>query len=278
MSVRIIRLLVLYASILTTASQTFAQRRAGAPAHAEWLDHSTPTELLNDQKPMKDIPSYVLDFAPLVHLSEEEVYWPSLMDEHLLHTTPLSNFTSVPESERHPTIRNLADFNKYDDGKFVYLQSEDDVQTDPAWLTSEHNIPVPPPASPEDEEAAAAQSVGTKKRGGKQKKVSKIGGRSPAPAFLIVIEKEEGVVDAFWFFFYSFNLGNTVFGIGFGDHVGDWEHTVVRFRDGVPEFMFVSEHAFGQTYTFDAMEKYGKRVSSLTPLSTHIQVQGRRSD
>ena len=32
-------------------------------------------------------------------------------------------------------------------------------------------------------------------------------GKSSAPAILVVVPKDDGIVDAFWFFFYSFNLG-----------------------------------------------------------------------
>ena len=81
-------------------------------------------------------------------------------------------------------------------------------------------------------------------------------GKSAAPAILIVVPKEDGIVDAFWFFFYSFNQGNKVLNIRFGNHVGDWEHTLIRFKDGKPESVFVSEHNFGGAYTWHAIEKY----------------------
>ncbi|SMR56264.1 unnamed protein product [Zymoseptoria tritici ST99CH_3D1] len=82
------------------------------------------------------------------------------------------------------------------------------------------------------------------------------GGKSSAPAILIVVPKPDGVVDAFWFFFYSFNLGQTVLNIRFGNHVGDWEHTTVRFVNGKPTQIFLSEHNFGQALTYSAVEKY----------------------
>lgn len=80
-------------------------------------------------------------------------------------------------------------------------------------------------------------------------------GRSAAPAVLVVVDKGSGVVDAFWFFFYSYNLGQTVLRIRFGNHVGDWEHCMVRFEAGVPRAVFLSEHAGGQAYAWHAMEK-----------------------
>nr|POE93512.1 putative vacuolar protein sorting-associated protein tda6 [Quercus suber] len=81
-------------------------------------------------------------------------------------------------------------------------------------------------------------------------------GRSSAPAFLVVVDKGDGILDAFWFFFYSFNLGQRVLNIRFGNHVGDWEHTMIRFKHGKPETIFLSEHDFGDAYAWHAIEKY----------------------
>ena len=86
-------------------------------------------------------------------------------------------------------------------------------------------------------------------------------GKSKAPAVLIAVDKGDGILDAFWFYFYSFNLGNKVLNIRFGNHVGDWEHSMVRFQHGEPKAIFLSEHNFGGAYSYDAIEKIGKRVS-----------------
>jgi hypothetical protein len=92
------------------------------------------------------------------------------------------------------------------------------------------------------------------------------GGRSGAPAVLVVVDKGKGVVDAFWFYFYSYNLGNKVFNVRFGNHVGDWEHSVIRFYNGEPKAMFFSEHNFGAAYSWEAVEKIGKRVSTFSTI------------
>ena len=97
----------------------------------------------------------------------------------------------------------------------------------------------------------------------------KLGGRSDAPAVLIVVNKDHGVVDAFWFFFYSFNLGNVVLNVRFGNHVGDWEHSVVRFHNGIPKAIFFSEHNFGQSYSYQAVEKIGKRPVIYSASGSH---------
>ncbi|KAK3326694.1 hypothetical protein B0H66DRAFT_471452 [Apodospora peruviana] len=80
-------------------------------------------------------------------------------------------------------------------------------------------------------------------------------GYSDGPAVLVLVDKGAGIVDAFWFFFYSYNLGQTVLNIRFGNHVGDWEHCMVRFENGSPRAMFLSEHAGGQAYAWQALEK-----------------------
>lgn len=87
------------------------------------------------------------------------------------------------------------------------------------------------------------------------------GGWSRAPATLVVVQKSHGVVDAFWFFFYSYNLGNQVLNVRFGNHVGDWEHTLVRFQHGEPKAVYFSQHESGEAYSYAAVEKIGKRVS-----------------
>lgn len=85
-------------------------------------------------------------------------------------------------------------------------------------------------------------------------------GYSKAPAVLVLVDKGSGILDAFWFFFYSYNLGQTVLNMRFGNHVGDWEHCMVRFENGVPRAMFLSEHEGGQAYAWAALEK--KRMNA----------------
>lgn len=203
------------------------------------------------------IPTYVLEHAPYVHLYSGEQFWPCDISEHLLHTTPHLNYTPIYSHTRHPNLTNLADLNEW--GRFVYLQSEDNVEERPAWLGGSGNIPSP--GEPEGEESWHGRDGQRRLAGWQHGKTTDNVGRSDAPAILIVIGKPDGIVDAFWFFFYSYNLGNVVAWTRFGNHVGDWEHTVVRFKDGKPTEVFYSEHYFGQAYTYDAVEKMGKRVS-----------------
>ncbi|KAL7623402.1 Vacuolar protein sorting-associated protein 62 [Parahypoxylon ruwenzoriense] len=91
-------------------------------------------------------------------------------------------------------------------------------------------------------------------------------GYSRAPVTLILVDKGSGVVDAFWFFFYAYNLGQTVLGTRYGNHVGDWEHAMIRFESGVPRAVYFSEHEGGQAYAWQAVEKRGNVTELQRPV------------
>ncbi|KAI4231991.1 MAG: hypothetical protein LQ352_008373, partial [Teloschistes flavicans] len=217
-----------------------------------------------EKGPANEIPQYVLDYAPLVHLYSGEKFWPCDMAEHLEHVTPYLNYTQIRATSEHLNLTNLDELNQYSSGRFVYLTSDDNVEARPDWLGGEKNIPDTP-----DEDGTRRESVGNRNNPYQRPFTSPqkeeghpiLGGRSSAPAVLITVDKPNNITDAFWFFFYSYNLGNLVFNIRFGNHIGDWEHTLVRFQHGKPTHVFVSEHYFGQAYTYDAVEKAGGEKS-----------------
>jgi hypothetical protein len=251
------------------------------------------------RKILRDIPDYVLKYAPLVHLYSGEDFWPSDIKDHVEHMTAYVheealNETDLPEWDLH----NLHHLNKRD-GR-VLLHSNDDVESRPFWLHSHHNIPKP---FEDDEDVIRQPPVrhgeGRAPKGGepmtwfdvdKNHPVHRISdpskyphraqivprghkpdedGYSAAPAILIMVDKGSGIVDAFWFFFYSYNLGQTVLGVRFGNHVGDWEHCMVRFDHGVPRGMYLSEHEGGQAYAWSAMEKRGDRPVIFSAVGSH---------
>jgi len=226
--------------------------------HARPDANITPDAFHDDENVLSQIPQYILDYAPLVHLYSGEQYWPCDMGDHLYHTTPELNYTPVRTSLQHPRLENLNDLNRWESGRFMFLTSNDNVEDYPEWLLGEKNIPAAPPLSPKSHRDYSSRAAiqGTE------------GGRSDAPAVLIAVNKGHGIVDAFWFFFYSFNQGNVVI-LRFGNHVGDWEHTVVRFHNGRPKAVFVSEHFFGQAYSYQAMEKISKRPVVYSATGTH---------
>ena len=244
----------------------------------------------------RSIPDYVYEYAPLVHLYSDEQFWPCDIAEHLFHVTPSLNYTPIQSRSNHSTLHNLDQLNQWQDGENVFLTSNDNVEDRPPWLEGEKNIPSgdrngepwpdiqldeqnpgdtvdervewydagkdpqdeTPPAHNRDEYDFVRQEL---RRRGEPIQTNSSNGRSDAPAVLLVVDKGNGIVDAFWFYFYSFNLGNVVFNVRFGNHVGDWEHCLVRFYHGKPKALFFSAHSAGEAYSYKAIEKFGKRVS-----------------
>ena len=215
-----------------------------------------PEDLAQDPRVMHEVPQYVIDYAPLVHLFSGEQFWPCDIAEHLFHVTPELNYTPVQGRLQSSKLTNLDRLNQFEEGRYVYLTSNDNVEDRPEWLGGENNIPDQfdyDGDDDNDDDAKVETMVKDRKKNG--------GGRSNAPAVLVVVDKGKGIVDAFWFFFYSYNLGNKVFNIRWGNHVGDWEHTLIRFQHGEPKLLFFSEHNFGEAYSYGAVEKIGRRVS-----------------
>ena len=64
-------------------------------------------------------------------------------------------------------------------------------------------------------------------------------------------------------------MASSVLGLRFGNHVGDWEHTMVRFINGVPDTVYYSAHSGGAAYEYSAVEKIGDRPVSYTGIGTH---------
>jgi len=86
---------------------------------------------------------------------------------------------------------------------------------------------------------------------------------------IIVNNHGSGYVDAFYMYFYAYNLGNTVFFKELGDHIGDWEHNMIRFRDGEPQAVWFSQHGNGQAFTYTAVEKDGLRPIVYSARGSH---------
>lgn len=176
------------------------------------------------------VPQYALDYAPLVYLHSDDEYRPSNIRSMLRNTQPLVNFQPIPGAPKPVTLDNLDQLNNFG-GDSVYLTSVKDVAVDSqqAWLKG-----VTPDATGLTNGAISAA--------------------------ILVNEKDATTTDVFYFYFYNFNSGPPVWGIKFGDHVGDWEHMMVRFQNGVPSALWYSQHADGQAFTYEAVEKLGQRV------------------
>ncbi|KAK4104410.1 hypothetical protein N658DRAFT_418119 [Parathielavia hyrcaniae] len=260
---------------------------------------------VSDARILDEVPDYVLDHAPLVHLYSGENFWPSDIAEHIRHMRACVEGVVVNTTEPLD-LSNLGAVQS--DNSAVFLTSKDDVESRPPWLHSRAAVPTPfkdddpgggdqdgsrdPPRRSDDGTSwwdvdrdhpphrivppreSNPRHHGLRKRRsttnsqhplvGDSANVQKgskpnVSGYSRAPAVLVLIDKGAGIVDAFWFFFYSYNLGQTVLKIRFGNHVGDWEHCMVRFQHGEPRAMFLSEHAGGKAYLWKALEKRAQK-------------------
>ncbi|KAL9579286.1 MAG: hypothetical protein Q9212_005195 [Teloschistes hypoglaucus] len=172
------------------------------------LTAAFPTD--NYKRQTAGVPSFVLSYAPKVWLQSQDPYFPSDIGAQLAHTTPKVNFNPVNGAPNPLTLDNLASLNNLG-GSSVYLTSVDDVTQSPAWL-----------------------------KGVKPDSKGKTNGAKSCA--VIVNDHGSGNVDAYYMYFYAFNQGNTVFGQEIGDHVGDWEHNMIRFKNGVPQAICTHDH------------------------------------
>lgn len=179
------------------------------------------------------VPSFVLDYAPLVYLHSQDKYRPSDIGSLPANTRPKVNFTDVSGAPDPLTLDNLNVLNSFG-GEDVYLTSSDNVEQSPTWLLGEA-----PDASGRTNEATTAA--------------------------IIVNDHGDGVVDVFYMYFYAYNFGGVTFGVNVGNHVGDWEHNMIRFKNGTPQAVWYSQHAEGQAFKYRALEKQGMRVSHVHP-------------
>lgn len=196
---------------------------------------------LNDEtrslpKHLDKVPQYVLDNCPLVHLYSEEHYWPGNIEEFVKHfhlrdgtgnivdKGPLS-LTTLESSYRY-RLPNGTSVNL--PSEELYMTCNEDFSKDPLWLVGSH---------PEYGTGLIKDSQST----------------------VLIVDKGNGWVDAFWFYFYPFNWGPFIMGDGpWGNHVGDWEHSLVRFHLGEPKYLWMSAHGGGTAYRFSAIEKVKK--------------------
>ena len=188
-------------------------------------------------KRQSTVPSFVLDYAPVVWLDTSESFFPAPISSQLLNTQPEVNFTVLSGYPTPLTLSNLDSLNNFG-GSSVSLSSTDDFTTYPAWLDG---------AKPDSSGKTAGD---------------------PSAA-IIVNDYGNGTVYAFYMYFYAFDKGNTVFGTPAGNHVGDWEHNAILFENGVPQSVWFSQHSSGEAFTYDCVEKQGDRPVAYSAAGTH---------
>ncbi|EHY56138.1 Vacuolar protein sorting-associated protein 62 [Exophiala dermatitidis] len=219
------------------------------------------------------VPDYVIEYAPIIYLRSDDPFMPSDIAGHIVHTRPFLGFEPIPETEIGPLdLNNLSSLNRYGNGdgkgkgkgkgERVYLTSIDNVTSNPLaeWLLGE------------TPDATTGELY-----------------NSTACAVVVVesTESKEHQLDAFYFYFYSFNEGaditqvlpplNRIFpdaspGNHFGDHVGDWEHNMIRFKNGRPTGIYFSQHASGQVCDWDddgCFSKKGQRPFVFSARGSH---------
>ncbi|KAH8601665.1 hypothetical protein B0O99DRAFT_197248 [Bisporella sp. PMI_857] len=188
---------------------------------------------------LTSIPPYVLKYAPLVWLDEEERYFPSDIYEQVNNTLPQVNHTEIENPPSPLTLDNLGILNNFGDkGLNVFLTSAVDVETHPSWLEG-----IVPDSNGRTDGAISC--------------------------VIVINDHGDGVVDAFYMYFYAFNRGNTVLGQELGDHIGDWEHNMVRFENGKPQALWFSQHGYGDAYEYTSVEKIGVRPISYSARGSH---------
>ncbi|KAL6790974.1 hypothetical protein J3E68DRAFT_411725 [Trichoderma sp. SZMC 28012] len=201
------------------------------------------------------VPDYVTRYAPLVWLHSDDPFRPADLLQHIRHTTPATNQSSIPNLPKLD-LDNLALLNDVDTkGGRIALTSDDDITGLPPWLYG--SLP--------DESGRIANAT---------------------PCVVILVEKSARDVDAFFFYFYSYDRGanitqvleplnrlieDTEHGMHFGDHVGDWEHNMVRFRDGKPTGIYYSQHVSGSAYNWNdkALSMKGGRPFVFSAYGSH---------
>jgi hypothetical protein len=111
-----------------------------------------------------------------VYLHSDDEYFPTDIQSFLDHTTPRVNFNEVSGPSKPLTVNNVNQL-----GNDVYLTSNDDVTTKPEWIKG-----TKPDASGKTNNAITAT--------------------------VIVNDKGNGNVDAFYMYFYAYNYGGEVLG------------------------------------------------------------------
>lgn len=170
-------------------------------------------------------------------MQSTEPYQPSDIGAQLVHTVPKNNFTAIPGAPAVLTLDNLDSLNALG-GHTVYLTSIDDVTTNPTWLYG-----VKPDSTGKTEGATSCA--------------------------IIVNDHGAGNVDAFYMYFYAYNQGNKVLWQEIGDHVGDWEHNMIRFLNGIPQTIWFSQHGNGEAFTYECVEKHGQRPVVYSAQGSH---------
>ncbi|KUL85265.1 hypothetical protein ZTR_07927 [Talaromyces verruculosus] len=185
----------------------------------------------------QSLPDYVLTYAPLLWLDVNETYFPGDIYGQVQNTYPALNYTKITGYTTPLTLDNLDQLNDFGNTS-VYLTSNEGIEAFPAWFNGTQ------PNSDGVTEGATSCAI-------------------------VTVDHGDGTLDAFYFYFYSFNKGDIVLDLVWGDHVGDWEHNMVRFENGEPQALWYSQHSGGEAFTYDAVLKIDGRPVAYSGQGTH---------
>jgi hypothetical protein len=203
------------------------------------------------------VPSFAIDYAPLVYLFAGENYNPADIGAQLPpNTIPEVNFTRYASAPDPLTLNNLGELPSS-----VSLSSANDFtnfSSQPSFLKG-----VQPSSTGQTGDAVSCAII--------------VNDHASAtdPAL-------KNVTDVFYMYFYAFDYGGDYFGFNVGNHVGDWEHTMVRFVNATPSAIWFSQHSNGEAFTYAATQKGGdgKRVSQKSSLFSflHLSMSLKKSE
>ena len=241
----------------------------------------------------REIPQFVIDYSPMVYLYSEENFYPGNIKSYIPQLKlciPSKNYNNVPGLENK--IREL---RKDDIAEEICIYQDEDNVLTPQNLTTFFDVDLKHnkdsnisqlwfEVNKENPEYQINSKyfVMTKKYFNpksdffKGHKPTNMGIAPHTPSNLVVTYHHKrdvltneyviDYIDAFWGLFYPFNEGAYVMGTGpWGNHLGDWEHILVRFfrdRDTFkPVAIWLSAHSGGFAYEFDKISKYDSNLS-----------------
>lgn len=140
--------------------------------------------------------------APLVLLDKSDTFYPSDMAIHISNTHGALNFTPIDGAPDRLSLQNLHLLNDLG-GDEVYLTSNDELIKMPKYLHGK---------KPDSRTLQTTNAIS---------------------CVIIVVDKGEGIVDAFYMYFYTFNQGPSVMSHELGDHLGDWYVFPVSSKKGI---------------------------------------------
>lgn len=172
------------------------------------------------------IPSFVIANAPHVYLFSEEKYMPGNIAEYVQNFWMSNSTTNFSTALTISNLNSVANSARQSSSSDLFLSARIEWKDQP-WISNLGAIPRPWDGMVEC-----------------------------CPVTLIVVDKGD-FIDAFWFYFYPFNEGPYVMGQGpMGNHLADWEHSLVRFdKHGKPILLWMSQHGGGAAYHWDALPK-----------------------